>query len=311
MGTGTRDWPLWSTTARLVVTDAAQLDAACAIVHRVLASVDAAASRFRADSELQRIAPRLHSGVEISDTLVGLVRAALDSAAATDGDVDPTLGYAMGAAGYDRDFRLIEDDGVLVRAIESRRPGWKSVVLAENHLRVPAHLSLDLGSTAKAVAADRAAHAVVDELGGGALVSLGGDIATAGPEPDGGWHVLAQDAVGDPACMIRLSPGWAIATSSTQKRTWSRGGEPQHHILNPRTGRPADAVWRSVTVVATTCLRANTLATASIVRGHTAMAWLGAQGVSARLVDWRGRIVALGDWPESSTSPLAKSRWAA
>ncbi|QYF74270.1 FAD:protein FMN transferase [Cryobacterium sp. PAMC25264] len=169
--------------------------------------------------------------------------------------------------------------------------------LVGNRLRVPAHLALDLGATAKAVAADWTATVISAALGCGVLLSLGGDIATAGPAPAGGWQVRVQDTPADPAATITLVPGMALATSSTQHRRWTMAGQAQHHILNPRTGRPAEPVWRSVTVAASSCHRANTLSTAAIVRGTAALPWLRQLGAAARLVDVNGSVTVLGGWP--------------
>src|SRR5439155_211390 len=119
-------------------------------------------------------------------------------------------------------------------------------------------------------------------LGVGVLVALGGDIATAGPAPDQGWQILVQDRPGDPSCTVRLPAGAALATSSTAGRTWGRRGELLHHIVDPRTGRPAPTVWRTVSVAAGSCLRANTLSTAAIVRGRGAYDLL--RGTPSRLV---------------------------
>ena len=311
MTTSTLDWPLWSTTARLVVTDPARLIEARAVTDAVLAEIETAASRFRPDSELAARSAEFTCGAEVSDTLAGLVREALVAARQTDGDVDPTLAHALDAVGYDRDIRLVFDDGVPVRAIASTRPGWQGVTLAGNRLTVPAHLALDLGATAKAVAADRAAREVFDALGCGVLVGLGGDIATAGPAPEGGWQVRVQDAPLDPSAQVTLNSGMAIATSSTQRRRWTRAGQPQHHILNPRTGRPAEPVWRSVSVAAPSCHRANTLSTAAIVRGEAAVGWLGALGVPARLVAADGAVVTLGGWPDDEHAAPAAATPAA
>ncbi|MDQ1575702.1 MAG: FAD:protein transferase [Microbacteriaceae bacterium] len=296
-GIASSEWPLWSTTARLVVTDPDALEEACAIADALLAEIDAACSRFRTDSELQRLSAQLPNGVEVSETLALLVRRALGAAAKSDGDVDPTLGYAMDAVGYDRDIRLVEDSDGLIKAVISPKRGWKSVVLTGRTLRVPASLALDLGATAKSVAADLVAQRISSDLGCGVLVSLGGDIATAGAAPHGGWNVLVQDAPGEPRSLIRLRRGHAVATSSTQKRRWRRGDEELHHILDPRTGRPAEPVWRTVTVAAPSCFEANTASTAAIVRGDRALPWLRELGVAARLVDRAGRVTVLGGWP--------------
>ncbi|MDF2442091.1 MAG: FAD:protein transferase, partial [Subtercola sp.] len=192
-----------------------------------------------------------------------------------------------------------------VITLSSAVPGWRRVGFAEHDgetlLVVPADLTLDLGATAKAFAADLAAARVFEALGCGVLVSLGGDIATAGPAPEGGWQVTVQDLPEDPGCQVTLAPGQALATSSTQKRRWRQGGQAFHHILDPARGDPADPVWRTATVAASSCVEANTLATASIVRGTAALTWLSAERATARLVDRAGRVLSLGGWPDENS----------
>lgn len=303
VGADAAQWSLWSTTLRLVVSDPATLPRARVCVAEVTAAVEAACSRFRADSELSRLSVDGRP-VRVSALLGQLVEAGLRAAARTDGDVDPTLGTSMAAAGYDRTFALVGDGPhrVLVPVAEA----WRRIELSAapgdpggRLLSVPAGVRLDLGATAKAVAADLAAAAVVAELGGGVMVAIGGDIATAGvvPGPSQGWTVLVRDDPRDGECLIRLDAGGAIATSSTAARTWTRQQEPMHHIFDPRTGAPAVPVWRTVSVAAGTCEEANTLSTAAVVRGPAAVAWLRSFGVPARLVAADGHIVTLGGWP--------------
>ena len=93
-------------------------------------------------------------------------------------------------------------------------------MLEGDTLRVPPGTLLDLGATAKAVAADRCAEEVAHRFGCGALVSLGGDLRAAGAEPADGWNILVQDGDGEPASRIRLSGASAVATSSTLRRRW-------------------------------------------------------------------------------------------
>jgi thiamine biosynthesis lipoprotein len=162
---------------------------------------------------------------------------------------------------------------------------------------LPAGTLLDLGATAKAHAADRCAVAVADRFGCGALVSLGGDLRAAGPPPDGGWQVLVQDGPDEPASQVRLAGAAAVATSSTLHRTWRQGGTVRHHVLDPATCRPAAPVWRTASVAADTCVRANTWSTAALVRGHAAERDLRRAGVAARLVAADGAVVRLGGWP--------------
>ena len=128
-------------------------------------------------------------------------------------------------------------------------------------------------------------------------MSLGGDIATAGPAPDEGWQVLVQDQPGDPAGTIRIRSGTGVATSSTVSRRWPRDGQWLHHIIDPRTGRPADAVWRTVTVAAASCVEANTASTAALVRASDGLAFLRGTGLPARLVGADRTVRYLNGWP--------------
>lgn len=298
--TASAEWSVWTTNARVVVTDPASIDEAETVVRSVIAEVDAACSRFRPDSELHLIESRLPDGVEITPVLAHLVAGALEAAAWTDGDVDPTLGRELVALGYDRDISLLAEPSGDYPAVEltiaERRSRWKEIRLDDDILVVPAGVVLDLGATAKAIAADRAAQRVADLLDTGVLVSLGGDIATSGDVADG-WQVLVQDLPADPAQQVTLAAESAVATSSTQKRRWSSHGVTRHHILDPRLGVPAPAVWRSATVAAPTCLRANAMSTAAIVRGLRAASWLDGEGAAARLVDDARRVVTVGGWP--------------
>ena len=306
--TAAAEWDVWSTTARIVVTDPAALPDAELIARRVIADVDRACSRFRADSELSRLAPFLADGVTVSELLALLVRRALQAAELSGGAVDPTVGDAMDAWGYDRDLRLVRDSGLPVRVVMTetagRSGGWRAISLTGRFLRVVPRRSLDLGATAKAVAADLIAERVAARCGCGVLVSLGGDIATAGADPaTGPWRIRVQDTDADPASFVTLTKGWGLASSSTQKRTWHRAGREVHHIIDPRTGEPAEPVWRTASVAAPTCFEANVAATAAIVRGSLAIGPLLRAGRPARLVDSERRTTLLCGWPEEGATP--------
>jgi thiamine biosynthesis lipoprotein len=316
--TAQSSWIVWELEATLAVTDAALLGAAEGIVRQVLAEVDLACSRFRDDSELVMLQPRMASGVQVSPMFRMLLERALDAAAITNGDVDPTLGADLAALGHGP--ALTATPGIRSvpvspkpspsNAVPGRVPGWSRLRLDGDTLTLPADLRLDLGASAKAVAADLAAAQVHRQLGCGVLVSLGGDLASAGQGPreerrgtPGHWQILVQDLPADPTQQISLAPGFALATSSTQKRRWRHQGVQVHHILDPRFGLPAEPVWRSVTVAAPTCLEANAFSTAAIVRGFAAVDWFRTQGVAARLVDSRGRVTTTGGWPAESYGP--------
>jgi thiamine biosynthesis lipoprotein len=315
------EWTLWSTTARLVIdhdTDAAGiLTRARTIADRELAAVDAAINRFRPDSELNLVEDSLPYGVIVSPELALFVRRAVDAAMLTDGSVDPAVRNLLTAIGYDRDIHLIEDDGMPVRAVISTRPPWRSIriedvalhdpglpggpVITRTRLTVPQHLALDLGATAKALAADLVARAIADELGVAVLLSLGGDVSSAGPEPDDGWQVRVQDGPAEPATTVRIAAGSGLATSSTLHRAWTKGGARVHHIVDPATGLPAQSVWRTASVAAESCFVANAMSTAAIVRGPSAPQWLAGRA-DARLVATSGDVLTVGRWPAPATA---------
>jgi thiamine biosynthesis lipoprotein ApbE len=305
-------WTALGTGVHLVVTSAGALAAARRLLEAGLAAVDAACSRFRPDSEIVALdgAPLRRPGmigpVAVSPLLAEAIGAALRAAALTGGDVDPTVGEAVSAAGYDRDFALVPADGPAVPLRVRQVPGWQVVQLdtASRELLMPAGVVLDLGATAKAWAADRAAVTIAAQLGCGVLVSLGGDVAVAGEPPPGGWRIRVQDVSGrpqdpppaGPSAIVAITAG-GLATSSTSARRWRRGGNVLHHILDPRTGLPAEPVWRTVSVAAGSCLDANTASTAAIIKGRAAPAWLARAGLPARLVAMSGAIQTVGGWP--------------
>jgi thiamine biosynthesis lipoprotein len=288
-------WQRWTTDMQIIVHDAASLPLARREVDAELDAIEAAASRFRPDSEIMALAASAGRPIEVSEVLANLLDAALSAARQTDGDVDPTIGAALVGLGYNRDVTTPGQGTVSILAPAV----WSMVTLADRVVTVPPGTLLDLGATAKAVAADQCAERVHEVTGSGVLINLGGDIATAGPAPDAGWQVLIHDADDDPDGAVSLPSGTALATSSTLHRRWRRGDELLHHILDPRTGHSADPVWRTVSVAAHTCYAANTVSTAAIVRGWSALEWIRALGMPARLVD-RDRVVhTVGGWPRA------------
>ncbi|MCW2686088.1 MAG: rane-associated lipoprotein involved in thiamine biosynthesis [Mycobacterium sp.] len=282
----------------VVVTDPRSSGVARAEVEAELDAVEAAASRFRSDSEVCALARSAGQPTVVSDLLAEMIGVALTAARRTGGDVDPTIGAAVVALGYDRDFSELDEAPLMASSITVPAT-WSMITLDGRTLTVPAGVLLDLGATAKALAADRCARRVVDATGSGVLVNLGGDIATAGPAPEGGWQVLVRDSAEDPACSVAMPAGAGLATSSTVHRRWRKGGDLVHHILDPRSGLAADPVWRTVTVAAGTCVDANTISTAAIIRGRRALNWLRTLGVPARLVDSDRVVYTVGGWPAS------------
>ena len=291
------------TDMRVIVTRPDRLAEAKAAADDVIKAIDAAASRFRDDSELSRINREPGRRIAVSPLMARALAAGLRGARLTGGAVDPTVGSAVRLAGYDRDFAAIPADGSPITVSVTRVPGWRAIEFdeADHTVCVMQGVEIDLGATAKALASDLAAAAALQAVGsGGVLVSLGGDIALAGDAPAGGWAVQTSEDSGAPLDeseeTITIQSG-GIATSSITVRRWSRGGVVLHHIIDPATGAPASGPWRTASVVAGSCVDANIAATAAIVMGEAAIAWLAANKLPARLVDRDGIVHRLAGWP--------------
>ena len=303
-GVATASFDALGSTATVAVTRPARLSEALASVERTVAAFDKACSRFRDDSELEALNAAAGERVAVGPLLFEAVGAALRTARLTDGDVDPTVGRALIALGYDRDFTALP---AVARNNRSRRPalleipGWRTVRLDDEAraIQLPGGVKLDLGATAKALAADRAVEEAATACECEVLVSLGGDFATAGA-PAGGWRVRVTDdhrsGADAPGQWISLRSG-GLATSSVAARSWQMPWGPAHHLVDPATGTPAGGPWRTATVAAASCLDANSASTAAIVRGERAERWLASIGLPCRLVARDGSVRHLTGWP--------------
>jgi FAD:protein FMN transferase len=307
MGHATAAFPALGTTASVTVARASSLPRAVEIVERELRHIDVTCSRFRDDSELTLLNRTAGTAFTASPLLYQAVAVALRAAARTDGAVDPTVGRCLGALGWDRDFTVVIARREAPRLQIVPAAGWRRVRIerALRTIRIPAGVELDLGATAKALAADRCAQAAWDATRSGVLVNLGGDIALAGPAPGDGWPILVTDdhrsTVTAEGQTIALAAG-GLATSSTTVRRWRAGEDEVHHIVDPRSGASAREVWRTVSVAAADCVTANTATTAAIVRGEDAVAWLERSGLPARLVRPDGTAVRTCGWPAEAAA---------
>lgn len=301
-GPATARWRAIGTTIAVVVDDCGALAKAAAIARDLIDDVDAAASRFRDDSELSRLNRLALDGtvdLQVSPLLGALIQSGLRGAALTDGMCDPTMGHAVLAAGYDDDISVVRSRTARAPVTPCHtRSGWGNVAYdaATGRLRMGPGTSLDLGATAKAAAADMIGAAVAGRLGVGVVASLGGDVACAGRVPAGGWPIAVADGAGTVLQTVRCDRQ-ALATSSTQTRTWQTTVGSAHHIIDPRTGLPAEVVWSQVTCVGSDAVHANAASTAAIVLGHEAPTWLEQMGIAARLDGIDGCVVTTPGWP--------------
>jgi thiamine biosynthesis lipoprotein len=246
------------------VVVAGATDAELARVRALFEERDAMFSRFRPASELNAVNNGRGARL-VSALFARMVEAALQMRQRTGGLVDPTLGAAVEAAGYDRDFDALEPSDEELGTPE--RPG--RIELYGRVLVLAPGVRLDLNGVVKAAAVDEA----LELLSGPGFVSAGGDLATQGRVdvalPGGG--------------VVGLVSG-GLATSGRTKRRWLRGGAEQHHLIDPNTGRPSTSRWDEVTVCGATCLAADAAAKAAFLLGDDGPEWLDRRHLPGRFV---------------------------
>ena len=257
-------------------------------------------SRFRPTSELCGLNAAAGAPVVVSKSTFSLVGRAVGAWRDTGGRYDPTVLAALEAVGYDRDFDVVARAGDDAPATPTAVPGCGDIELDPlvGAVRLPPGVALDLGGIGKGAAADEVSGELLAAgVPGvtGVLVNLGGDLRARGlaPEPHG-WVVDVDDPLGTGRTgLLALAEG-AIATSTKLRRTWTRGGRTLHHLIDPRTGEPAESGLASVTVISGEAWRAEVLAKAAFVAGIDAgRALVERVGATGLLVTDDGEVVEL------------------
>ncbi|MGV8908185.1 MAG: FAD:protein FMN transferase [Propionicimonas sp.] len=293
-------WQSLGTYVQLSVSDQDLVAAAERRARALLAAVDWACSRFREDSELNRVNAHAGTWVRVDPLLVAATVAAVEAAEHTDGIVHPLLGKVMIGLGYDRTFSELQPGRASGARIEPPPLGsWRSIEWEAGAIRIPAGTALDLGATAKAWAGDVITGTIAEEEHVNVLLSLGGDVAIARGDRSPTWWPIAirEHPDGEASAEVALTRG-GLATSSTRLRRWTVAGATHHHLLDPRTGASAQTCWRTVSATGPSATAANIATTAAVVLGDDAVRWLTEREVAARLVSQDGTVTLTPGWPQ-------------
>lgn len=308
-------FPAFGTTVGVWVTPAQHIATAERVLRAWVSAVDAACSRFRADSDLSRVNTAAGRTVRVSPVLMEALGAAIAMAELTEGFCDPTLGDAVIAAGYDRPLELMPAHVVSrpYQAVSRHGThGWRRIAVdtARSEITTPPGVILDLGASCKGWAVDQALRYILDTLhdpDAGVCVSAGGDLGVTGAGMPGGWPVRLSDCLDSTPSgadsWVRLRAG-GLASSGALRRRWYTNGAAMHHLIDPRNGRPARSCWRMVTVQTHSALAADSTATAAYLMGESAIGWLQARSCQARLIRDGGDIVATGGGLAHCTAPV-------
>lgn len=240
-------------------------------------TMERVASRFIADSELQRLNADPRESLPVAEDLAALFAAAAAIRELTAGLVDPAVGRAVVEWGYDRDIAAVGGLDAVPNIGGAGR--WE---YADGVLERDPGVVFDFGGIAKGWICDH----VVEE-GLASFASAGGDLRSL--EPD--LRVEVVDPWGEIAATVGVGVG-ALATSSIARRRWSVGSGMAHHLIDPRLGAPADTPVLSATVVAETALEAEAGAKAVLLRGVDGLAWADDQPwIRSAIVVWNGGSV--------------------
>jgi thiamine biosynthesis lipoprotein len=262
-----------------------------------IAESEARFTRFSEDSELSQLNRAAGTWFRVSPDMLNVIMLAKDYVDLTQGLFDPSILPDLLRVGYDRTMDIIRAEGVslpLYPFTRQRTPLNGLVIRPEESLiyLLPG-ASLDLGGIAKGWIAERAA-AILAEFSPVCAVDAGGDMYLSGlPKGMNGWPVALEDpqSPGEALTILNIPPG-AVATSSVAKRTWKQGEKQRHHLIDPRTGEPAETDWLSVTVIAAHTDQCEVFAKALLVVGaHEAPAIAENADIAYLAVDREGNIL--------------------
>jgi thiamine biosynthesis lipoprotein len=262
-------------------------------------------SRFRANSELSQLNADAGFWIPLSETLWSVLTVALEAARQSEGVVTPTLLDAVKATGYTQDFAA----GPGLAAASAPAPSatdWQQIELDPRHhaVRLPEGVHIDLGGVAKGWAADEATRRLASYAP--ALIDAGGDIAVSGPMADGQpWPVGIENPLdADAPLGLLLLSGGGVATSGRDYRRWKVGDTWRHHIIDPRSGQPAETLALTATAVAPSAREAEVAAKLLFILGNSGIAWVDARpGYAGMLLCEDGAQLTSQGWDSYLSQP--------
>jgi thiamine biosynthesis lipoprotein len=231
-------------------------------------------TRFSEASELSRLNRSAGNWFHASADMTFVLSLAKQYVEQTGGLFNPSILPDLERVGYDRSMDLIRAEASL---LPPTRFAPSSPLLAldellinpdENLIFLPQGMRLDLGGIAKGWIAEQAAMILAD-YSQACLVDAGGDMFMVGlPEDEDSWQIDLEDPLNADQSLTSLNvPPGALTTSSVTKRKWTQGETSRHHLIDPRTGEPAETDWLSVTVVAPHADMAEVFAKALLIVG--------------------------------------------
>ena len=259
-------------------------------------------TRFSKNSELSQLNNANGAWFYASPDMFEVIQLARSYIELTGGLFDPSILPDLERIGYDRSMDIIRLNGINGTGNQTfaTRPNFTfdEILLRPDEMMIslPMGVSLDLGGIAKGWIAQKAA-GILSEYCTACGVSAGGDMHLIGlPVSQTAWQIALDDPrnPGENLAILDIPPG-GIATSSVAKRTWKQAGKTRHHLIDPRTGEPAETEWLSVTVIAEDTSFCEVFAKTLLIAGsHEAGKIAEKEDIAFLAVDRAGNIVGTG-----------------
>jgi thiamine biosynthesis lipoprotein len=241
-------------------------------------------SRFIPSSELCRLNAASGTWCEVSDEMAAVLALAARLHEETAGVFDPAVLPDLERAGYDRTFDALPLERPAPAAPSGPHFTFGDAEHRSGRWRLPEGMRIDLGGIVKGWTADLLANQLASL--GPSLVELGGDTAVRGVPPDlDAWEIGVQvpGAIGDLLTILEVDGG-GVATSGRDRRRWRMGTESAHHLIDPRTRRPALTDLMQVTALGPSASLAEVWAKTALIVGSAASADVLAKHPDAQLL---------------------------
>jgi thiamine biosynthesis lipoprotein len=228
-------------------------------------------TRFTDTSELAQLNRSTGSWFKASEDMFQVIDEAICMAIETGGLFNPAILPALKQAGYDRSMDLIRNSpprNGSTQVLEMEDFRLVQIDGATKSVFLPHGMQIDLGGIAKGWIVEQAAQRL-SQFSTACATSAGGDMFLINlPQGETDWEIGLENplAPDQDLAVLHVRPG-GVATSSTSKRHWYHNGKLQHHLVNPRTGEPAQTEWLSVTVWAENAIEAEVYAKALLIAG--------------------------------------------
>lgn len=251
---------------RVLAKDTAETEAAIEAAFAEMARIEALMSPHLPSSDIARLAAAVLPPDSLAPETLEVIAAGIAIANQSDGAFDLGLGRLIALWGFAEGEPRLPDDAEIAAALAGVGPG--DVTLQDGRVvKSRPELQLDLGAIAKGYAVDRAVQVLQQAGIANASINAGGDIRLLGDHHGRPWRIGIQHPRHSDTILATLElDAGAVVSSGDYERGFSRDGVRYHHLLDPRTGKPARSC-QSVTVVAASAMQADALATAAFVLG--------------------------------------------